>query len=243
MFRGSRIVGMVPSRLGSRRIKFKGLRLIKGKPLIYYPIREGIKSRYIDEVYINSESDIIGEVGKSYGARFYRRKEEYASDKATSDSFVYDFLKNNKMDVLVLLNPTAPLIRSSDVDRGIEFFFKNSLDSLHTVSDIRSQAIFRGKPINFEENRPWINSQDIVPVKYFVFSFMIWKRETFMRAFEKNGSGYVSGKVGYFPLDPLRAVDVDYEEDFRIAEILMGTGPAKPRYHQIVYEKKLVEKP
>ena len=61
-----KIIGMIPARLGSKRVKKKNLRLIGGKPLISYVIEAALDVKYFDEIYINSESDVFSEIAKKY---------------------------------------------------------------------------------------------------------------------------------------------------------------------------------
>ena len=51
-----RIVGVIPARLGSKRVKAKNLRLLQGKPMIYYCIRTVLESRCFTERYVNSRA-------------------------------------------------------------------------------------------------------------------------------------------------------------------------------------------
>ena len=39
--------------------------------------------------------------------------------------------------------------------------------------------------------------------------------------YEKNGCAVFNGKIGFFPIPPLRSIKVSYEEDFLIAEALL----------------------
>ena len=57
-------VAMIPARLGSKRVPKKNLRLILGKPLIAYIIEAAKASNAFDEIYINSEADIFGEIAE-----------------------------------------------------------------------------------------------------------------------------------------------------------------------------------
>ena len=54
-----KIVTMIPDRLGSKWVKNKNLRLINGKPLIQYIIDSAKKSKYLKEIYINSDASIL----------------------------------------------------------------------------------------------------------------------------------------------------------------------------------------
>ena len=57
-----KIVAMIPARLGSKRVIKKNLRLLNGKPLISYITESAINSNAFDEIYINSESEIIDSI-------------------------------------------------------------------------------------------------------------------------------------------------------------------------------------
>ena len=75
-----KIIGMIPARLGSKRIKKKNLRLIDGLPLIQYIINAAKASSLLDEVYINSESTQFADIAEKSGVKFYQRPEEFSFD-------------------------------------------------------------------------------------------------------------------------------------------------------------------
>ena len=68
-----KIVAMIPARMGSTRVKNKNLRLINKKPLIQYIIDSAKKTKYIDEIYINSEALIFKQLADKNGINFYKR--------------------------------------------------------------------------------------------------------------------------------------------------------------------------
>ena len=51
------IIGMIPARIGSKRIRKKNLRLLNGKPLISYIIEAAKDSGVFSIIYLNSESE------------------------------------------------------------------------------------------------------------------------------------------------------------------------------------------
>ena len=89
-----KIVGMIPARIGSKRVKKKNLRLIDGLPLIQYIINSAKESTYLDEIYLNSESTEFREIAIKSGIKFYQRPEYLSSDAATNDDFAKEFKKN-----------------------------------------------------------------------------------------------------------------------------------------------------
>ena len=63
-------VAMIPARLGSKRVPKKNVRLLDGIPMISYIIRATKAAGCFDEIYVNSESDLIGEIAMNEGVEF-----------------------------------------------------------------------------------------------------------------------------------------------------------------------------
>ena len=70
---GSKVIAMIPARIGSTRLKMKNLALVNGRPLIYYSIRAAQDSGVFDRVVLNSDHEVFGEIADRYGAEFYHR--------------------------------------------------------------------------------------------------------------------------------------------------------------------------
>lgn len=216
-----KIIGEIPARYGSKRVRHKNLRPINGKPLIWYAIQAAKNSKRLSEVYVNSESDIIGKVAIDNGVKFYKRAPNLATDTATSDEFNYDFIKAIKPDILVMINPVSPLIDGKDIDNVIDFFLEGKFDTVITVRQEKLQAFCDNKPVNFNPHSLLPKTQDIPPVQICAWSVCIWRAETFVASYEKKGFAVFSGKVGLYPLSLLKSVKISTEEDFRLAEALL----------------------
>ena len=101
------IYAMIPAREGSERLKVKNLSLLNGKPLISYSIEAAKSIGIIDRVVLNSDNTIFEKIAKRYGIDFYLRPEKLGGSKITSDEVVFDFLLNNKCDILVWVYPLS----------------------------------------------------------------------------------------------------------------------------------------
>lgn len=216
-----KVFAEIPARFGSQRVKQKNLRLLNGKPMICYAIEAAKGAKKIDKVFVNTENDLIGQVAIDNEVNYYKRSEDLASDNATSDQFNYDFIKNTGADVLVMVNPVSPLVLSQDIDDAIDFFFEKGYDTVISSREERLQAFCDNKPINFNINGMLPKTQDILPVNICVWTICVWKASAFLKAYEEKGYAVFNGKVGFFPMDPLRSVKVSYEEDFLVAEALL----------------------
>jgi CMP-N-acetylneuraminic acid synthetase len=222
-----KIIGEIPARLGSKRVKQKNLRLIYGKPLISYAINAAKQATTLSEVYVNSESDIIGDIAKANSVRFYKRRPELAEDHIVSDQFNYDFLKNVETNILVMINPVSPLIQGKDIDAVVNYFSQNEFDTVISVKEERLQAFCEGKAINFNPNALLPMTQNIPPILICSWAVCVWRAETFIESFESKGYAVFSGKVGFYPLDPLTAIKISTEEDFQIAEVMLKAKELK----------------
>lgn len=219
----SKIVAMIPARLGSQRIPKKNLRLINGEPLIAYCIKAIKECSLVDEIYINSEADIFGSIAEDYGINFYKRPAELASNAANNDSFVIDFMNNVEGDILLQLLPTSPLITGEEIAAFIKSMRDGNFETMVSVVNHKIAALFEGKEINFSRIEPHISSQNMVPVQTYATVLMAWTYQTFKENMSEYGFAYhgCKTKIGYFPLAGLSTIDVDYEEDFTLAEVAL----------------------
>ena len=127
-----KIVSLIPARKGSKGIKNKNLIDLCGKPLIHYSIQASISS-LVDETWVSSDSDEILEISKSLGSNIIKRPRELSEDTSTSESVLIHFAKNIDFDILVFIQCTVPLIKSEDINKGIEKM--NNFDSVVSVTE------------------------------------------------------------------------------------------------------------
>ncbi len=215
------ITAMIPARIGSTRFKMKNLALLNGKPMITYAIMAALSSRVFDRVIVNSDSNVFRSIAEEYGAEFYLRPEHLGGSSVKSDDVVIDFIEKYPSDIIVWENPIAPLQTVEDIQNTIQHFLSNDLDSLFTVKTEQIQCVFDNKPINFDEKGKFALTQDLIPVCPFVPFIMMWRTSTFKNTFKKRGYAFFSGRIGYFPVSRLSSVIIKYEDDFRIAEMLL----------------------
>lgn len=231
----TKIVGMVPARLGSKRVKNKNLRLIGDKPLVEYVLDSALKSKYLDEIYINSESDIFKTIADKVGVKFYKRPNKLSSDTATNDEFALNFINNIECDILIQLLPTSPFITHEEIDRFIKSMIENNYETMVSVTNIQIECIYKGKEINFDRKKPTPPSQDLAPVQSYACSIMGWNIEKFRANYKKYKAAYHGGDgyTGYFVLKGYSTIDIDNEEDFKLSEVVseaIKKKGSKPRY-------------
>jgi CMP-N-acetylneuraminic acid synthetase/mannose-6-phosphate isomerase-like protein (cupin superfamily) len=227
---------MIPARLGSKRVKNKNLRMIDGIPLIQYIVNAAKESSILDEVYINSESTQFESIAKESNINFYQRPEELSYDTATNDDFALDFINNVECDVLVQLLSTSPFVSTEEIDGFIKAMLDDDFETMISVSNVQIECIYKDKPINFDQTKKTPPSQLLEPIKSYACSLMGWEVSRFKTNIEKFNAAYHggNGSIGFYELKGYSTIDIDYEEDFLLAEavaVALKNSDTKPRYY------------
>ena len=230
-----KLIAMIPARLGSKRIPKKNIRYLYDKPLIQYPIDLALQSNGFESIWVNTESEELGKVVQTMGAKFHRRPAELAIDTATNRDFTYEFLKNHECDYVVMVNSTSPALRLETLEKFIQFVQENDFDTVLSVEDIKTVSFFQGKPVNLDTNE-MIQSQLLEPIRGVAWALTAWKRENFIRMQENGECPVFGGKIGLFPIPKDESVDLDNEEDWNIAEGIM-----EARRTRSAREKRYIE--
>ena len=220
------INAFIGCRLGSTRVKFKNLSLIDNKPLFTYLTDSALESSSINNLYLNTDSKYIVNVAKEIykeKLNYYIRPSHLGSSEAKLDDFVYDFMINFPGEITIFFNPCCIFLKSETIEKAIDYFLKNNLDSLCASKVAQTLCFIKNKPINFSFDTGQPRTQDLNPVHCQTCAFFIWKTETFKNAYKKNKAGNFCGKFESYGLSTLESIDIDTEEDFLIAEsILIG---------------------
>ena len=146
MHENKKVLALIPARGGSKGIKNKNIINLCGKPLIVYSIEAELKSKYIDNVVVSTDSESIAEIARTYGASVpFMRPAEYAQDHSKTIDVAIHAIKffsehRDYYDALVILQPTQPLRTVEDVDRAIEKYYEQEVD-LVSVTPVENHPL------------------------------------------------------------------------------------------------------
>lgn len=172
MYKGIRVLSLVPVRGGSKSIPRKNAQLLGGKPLMVWPIETSLATSEIDRTIISSDDSELRNIGRSHGAETYHRPISLAEDSALVVDVIRDFWATVKKEgesaeILVLLEATSPFRTPKLVSRCIERLVDEDLDSIATfheaaVSPERTWKFENGSPVPFIDGAtPWRPRQEI----------------------------------------------------------------------------------
>lgn len=129
-------VAFIPARGGSKSIPLKNIKPMAGKPLIHWTIRAALDCSKIGKVYLSSDSNEIRAVAeqiKDPRLEVIDRDPSTATDTATTESAMLDFLSNRDFDNIILIQATSPLLTSRQLTEAIEIYEKEDVNSLISV--------------------------------------------------------------------------------------------------------------
>lgn len=212
-------VAFIPVRGGSKSIPLKNIKLINGKPLVYWTIKAACGCKYIDRVYVATDNGRIRETVESFKrgmdaqlfskAIVIERSAESASDTASTEFAMLEFADNYDFDNIVLIQATSPLLASKDLNRGFEIFQKEDVDS---VLSVVKQKRFH-----------WKNDEKgfAHPTNYNVFNRP--RRQEFDGYMVENGAFYISSKADLLKTKNrvsgnIKAVEMNEDTFFEIDE-------------------------
>lgn len=144
MIGDKKVIAVIPARGGSKGLSGKNIKALCGKPLIVWSIEAALKSRFIDEVVVSTDSQQIADIATEAGASVpFLRPAELATDKAPTINVVEHVLnyfsteKAQSFDYVVLLEPTSPLREDDDID--------NMLLKLHEKAELFDSIVSMGE--------------------------------------------------------------------------------------------------
>ncbi len=139
------------------------------RPLMAYPLLAARAAKFVDEIYVSTDSDSIKKVSLEYEAEVIDRPPELATKEALGeDAYVHGFQcirdsLGKSIEMVVLLFCNAPTILGKTIDAGIQALRDDpTLDSAITVS-----AYNMWSPIRARKEGPDGLLQPFVPLETF----------------------------------------------------------------------------
>lgn len=146
MYKGLKILAIITARGGSKGLPGKNIKEMNGKPLLAWTIEQAKTSKYLDEIFVSTDSEDIAEVSNNYGVDVQELRPKYlATDDASSiDVIEYTIellrKKGKCFDYLILLEPTSPLRKWDDIDNMIQIAGENNeCDGVISVGKVHTE--------------------------------------------------------------------------------------------------------
>ncbi len=219
-------VAVIPARGGSKGVPRKNLRRVDGIPLIARAISAARAAESIDRVVVSTDDAEIAAVAREWGAEVIDRPADLSGDTASSESALLHAMddlaaRDVIIDVLVFIQATSPFIDPADLDRAVDRIAREESDC--TFSAVVSWGfLWRGGAahgstaigVNHDlRSRP--RRQDRSPEYLETGAFYAMDADGFRAAGHR-----FFGRVGVVIVPELHAIEIDTDEQLRIADAL-----------------------
>ena len=218
-----KFVAFLPCRKGSERVKHKNTRKFADKEdgLISIKLNQLLPLNEINEIFLSSNDEKILDYAhrlKSDKIVIDERDEGLCSSATSTDSLIEYAGKKIKDSIILWTHVTSPFVAAPIYQEALRLYDENVLngnnDSLMSVNTINKFLWNSKEPINYNRNiEKWPRTQTLPPV-YEVNSGIFMAHSNIYR----NLKDRIGDNPYLMPLHDLIAFDIDWEENWIIAE-------------------------
>ena len=200
--------------------------MVNGTPLIQYPVKAADKSKYVDEIWVATDSTVICNATTSVGLEgklyVYKRSKESAQDDSNSEDVLIEFCRKyythgfskGDFDIIVFMQCTSPLTLAEDIDGGLE-----KLESDEKINSVISGC---------EDSGGWFCGGFQWREKEFAERITPYEhqRQNAPKYYRENGAFYISykkeflnektripGNTKFYEMPKSRSFEIDSPED------------------------------
>lgn len=222
-----KIFAFIFARGGSKGVPGKNIRSLAGKPLLVHSIEIAKRVPSISKIFVSTDSHEIAKVGLENGAEIILRPDELARDdspewEAWRHAINWLNDRSEDFDVFLSLPATSPLRNVSDIESCLAQL-DHETDIVVTMTETTRSPWFNmvrqeGNYIRLlsQGGDVYTRRQD-APKGFDMTTVAYVMRPDFIL----NANNVFEGRVKGVLIPNERAIDIDTEMDFLLAEILM----------------------
>ena len=221
----------LPCRKGSERVPKKNIKPFAGfsAGLLEIKLKQLLKSNLIEEIVLSSNDNEILDFAYSLNnerLRLHCREDKLCTSLTSTDELVrhaVDLIPNGH---ILWTHVTSPFLSSELYDSLIVKYFSaidDGFDSLMTTSLIHGFLWNYDGPINYDRRQEkWPRTQTILPLHEINSAAFISSADNYRKFDDRIGV-----KPLLYPLDKITSFDIDWPDDFRLAECVANSGLAR----------------
>ena len=226
------VIITICARGGSKGLKDKNIKLLNGKPLINYTIKQAkeLNIYFSADIALSTDSDKIIQVSSECGLDTeYQRPKYLSKDNSGKIDVInhvlqYEEKKKKTYDYIIDLDVTSPLRTKEEINKAFEILI-NNIEALNifSVSKPHRNPYFNMVELNesgyveLVKNIGPIMSRQNAPIVYDVnASFYIYRRRFFIEKWKTS----ITNKTLSYLMNHL-CFDIDTIHDFEYMEFLI----------------------
>jgi CMP-N-acetylneuraminic acid synthetase/regulator of RNase E activity RraA len=212
-----KIAIFIPVKGKSERIKNKNLKLLDGKPLFLHTLEKLADSNFIDEVFLDSESEEVFDMASNIDFVKFKRDEKLADNTTDGNKLFLNEIKATNADICIQILCTSPFIEIETIKKGVAILTES--EEYDSVVLVRKEKLYTW---NFGNLKPNYDIENI-PNSFNLDDTVIETMGLYI--IRKDAALKTGRRIGKRPFlleaTPLEAIDINYPEDFELAELIM----------------------
>ena len=219
------IIGLIPSRLNSKRLKGKALLKIDGLPLVIHTLRRAKLSKKLNDVYVCTDSDEIAETVSKYGGKFLITRSSHSNGTERIAEAARKFNLDNDKDLVIDIQGDEPLVNPNDIDKVINFHKKNTIFDIVVPSQVfkKPEADNTVKIVSSISGRILYMSRSVIP-KNFINKPKFYLKHLSIISFKPSILQFYS-KLKMTPLEKIEGIELlrALENDLKLGTFFTKT--------------------
>lgn len=219
------IAFFLPVRAGSQRVRNKNTKPFAGMKggLLANKLRQLSSMKNVKEVILSTNDIPAIEIAEAVKPEFSNlrilKRPDCLCDSSTNLKDLIRYVHGiTDCEHILWGHVTTPLVHGAIYDKAVKVYFEarnNGYDSLISVSSFRNFLLDEeGRMVNNTTGLEWPRTQDLTPLYEINHAMFIAPRSLYAEG-RRSGS-----HPKLYELDKLRSHDVDWDDDFAIAEAL-----------------------
>jgi CMP-N,N'-diacetyllegionaminic acid synthase len=226
-------IAIIPARRGSKGVPGKNLRRVGGLSLVEYAIGAAKAAEGLRTIAVTSDDPNVLQQAVDHGVLAIKRPDGISEDASPVTLAVRHALEcaeqatGGSYEAIVLLQPTAPLRRGSDVVSALKLFYEHGravcsvsrCEDNHPARMYRLDSQVRMHPLNPQLARA--RRQDLPPVFIRNGAIYVFSPEQLRRG------DIITDTMTAYIMSPENSVNIDTEYDIRYLEFTLSANPWK----------------
>ena len=232
-----KVTFFLPTRKGSQRVQSKNTRPFAHFQggLVENKLSQLVKTKNIDEIILSTNDENCIRIAEPFLKRCSRliiieRADELCSDSTNLQDLITYVPTITNAEHILWGHVTTPIADEKIYDEAVKLYFdkiKYGYDSLLSVVELKNFLLNKdGQIINNATNLSWPRTQDLESLYEINHVIFLASRQIY-----KQQKNRVGKKVFLFEMDKIKSYDIDWEDDFMIAEMLFKNTHKNDKKH------------
>ncbi|MQX54355.1 acylneuraminate cytidylyltransferase family protein [Alcanivorax sediminis] len=219
------VVCFLPCRKGSQRVPKKNIRPFSNREygLLSIKIEQILSAEHIKSLVLSTNDEEIISYAQSVGDDrivIHRRAELLSGSQTSTDELVPHVADLIKDEHILWTHVTSPFVTSKVYDEMIVSYFEAlplGFDSLMSVNKLKGFVWDDDGPVNYDRSvEKWPRTQTLAPLNEINSAAFIASSDIYIECGDRIGQ-----KTYLYETPGFTGFDIDWEEDFLIAECLL----------------------